>query len=76
MGGRSRGEVPWRAGQRDLQRRPLPARHFDDISPADWSLLIAVNLTSHVRIIQAVLPALRESPMRRTMLRRRPPSSP
>ncbi len=35
--------------------------HFADISPADWSLLIAVNLTSVARIVQAALPALIES---------------
>jgi NAD(P)-dependent dehydrogenase (short-subunit alcohol dehydrogenase family) len=32
--------------------------HFADMSPADWSMMIAVNLTSVVRIVQASLPAL------------------
>jgi len=35
--------------------------HFTDISPRDWATLFAVNLTSVVRIVQAVLPALREA---------------
>jgi meso-butanediol dehydrogenase/(S,S)-butanediol dehydrogenase/diacetyl reductase len=35
--------------------------HFADIAPADWHALLSVNLTSVFRIIQAALPALRES---------------
>jgi NAD(P)-dependent dehydrogenase (short-subunit alcohol dehydrogenase family) len=32
--------------------------HFAAVTPADWDWLLAVNLTSHMRVTQAALPAL------------------
>ncbi|MDN2583312.1 SDR family oxidoreductase [Aquibium sp. ELW1220] len=35
--------------------------HFKDISAEDWATMLSVNLTSVFRIVQALVPALRES---------------
>ncbi len=35
--------------------------HFAEMTPSDWSLVLAVNLTSVARIVQAALPSLIDS---------------